>query len=130
MPAFAGPVSQAVSVPELVKTYTRAIPTDFISGRVGVMYLGRRMEIAPKQEFYSNALHPYTKALLSAIPLIDPTKKKERIILKGEVPSPINPPEGCRFCTRCNRVLDACRSESPELREVPPDHRVACHLYG
>lgn len=100
-----------------------------ISDRVGVMYLGRMMEIAPKKELYSNAMHPYTQALLSAIPVIDPNRKKERIILQGEVPSPINPPDGCRFCTRCNRVMDKCGSVSPELREVSPEHWVACHLY-
>jgi peptide/nickel transport system ATP-binding protein len=101
-----------------------------ISDRVGVMYLGKMMEIAPKKELYSNALHPYTQALLSAIPLIDPTKKKERIILQGEVPSPINPPAGCRFCTRCNRVMEVCHKEAPELREISPGHYVACHLYN
>lgn len=100
-----------------------------ISDRVGVMYLGKMMEIAPKKELYSNALHPYTQALLSAIPLIDPTKKKERIILQGEVPSPINPPDGCRFCTRCNRVMDVCHKKTPELKEVSAGHYVACHLY-
>lgn len=100
-----------------------------ISNRVGVMYLGRMMEIAPKKELYSNAMHPYTQALLSAIPLVDPNRKKERIILQGEVPSPIHPPEGCRFCTRCSRVMDVCHIESPELREISPGHFTACHLY-
>ncbi|WP_411677678.1 ABC transporter ATP-binding protein [Caproicibacter sp.] len=100
-----------------------------ISDRVGVMYLGKMLEIAPKKELYSNALHPYTKALLSAIPLIDPTKKKERIILQGEVPSPINPPSGCRFCTRCSRVMDICHQVTPELKEIMPGHYTACHLY-
>ncbi len=101
-----------------------------ISDRVGVMYLGKMMEIAPKGELYSNALHPYTKALLSAIPLVDPNKKKDRIILQGEVPSPINPPAGCRFCTRCGQVMDVCHSETPELKEVSPGHFVSCYLYN
>jgi peptide/nickel transport system ATP-binding protein len=100
-----------------------------ISDRVGVMYLGKMMEIAPKRELYSHALHPYTQALLSAIPVIDPTKKKERIILQGEVPSPINPPAGCRFCTRCGKAMEICRSEMPKLKEISPGHFVACHLY-
>ncbi|MBC2723538.1 ABC transporter ATP-binding protein [Desulfosporosinus sp.] len=100
-----------------------------ISDRVGVMYLGKLMEIAPKKELYANPLNPYTQALLSAIPIINPEKKKERIILKGDVPSPINPPSGCRFCSRCFKELDRCKLNAPALREVSPDHWVACHLY-
>ena len=100
-----------------------------ISDRVGVMYLGKLMEIAPKRELYANPLHPYTQALLSAIPIINPEKKKERIILKGDVPSPINPPAGCRFCSRCFKELDHCKLSSPVLKEISPDHWVACHLF-
>lgn len=100
-----------------------------ISDRVGVMYLGKLMEIAPKRELYANPLHPYTQALLSAIPIINPEKKKERIILKGDVPSPINPPAGCRFCSRCFKELDHCKLNSPVLKEISPDHWVACHLF-
>ncbi len=100
-----------------------------ISDRVGVMYLGKMVEITSKQELYSNPLHPYTQALLSAIPIINPEKKKERIILKGDVPSPINPPAGCRFCSRCFKELDQCKLTEPKLKEVSPNHWVACHLF-
>ncbi|EGW35980.1 dipeptide ABC transporter ATP-binding protein [Desulfosporosinus sp. OT] len=100
-----------------------------ISDRVGVMYLGKLVEIAPKKELYANPLHPYTQALLSAIPIINPEKKKERIILKGDVPSPINPPAGCRFCSRCFKEFEPCQLNSPELKEVSPNHWVACHLF-
>jgi oligopeptide/dipeptide ABC transporter, ATP-binding protein, C-terminal domain len=100
-----------------------------ISDRVGVMYLGRLVEIASKSELYSNPLHPYTQALLSAIPTIDPTKKKKRIILTGDVPSPINLPKGCRFCSRCFKKMDICSEEEPDLKEVSPGHFVSCHLY-
>ncbi|EHQ90902.1 ABC transporter ATP-binding protein [Desulfosporosinus youngiae] len=100
-----------------------------ISDRVGVMYLGKLVEIAPKRELYANPLHPYTQALLSAIPIINPEKKKERIILKGDVPSPINPPAGCRFCSRCFKELEGCKLNAPILKEITPDHWVACHLF-
>jgi peptide/nickel transport system ATP-binding protein len=100
-----------------------------ISDRVGVMYLGKMAEIAPKNELYKNPLHPYTQALLSAIPVINPEKKKERIILTGDVPSPIDPPAGCRFCTRCFKEMERCKKEMPTLKEVAPDHWVACHLF-
>ena len=99
-----------------------------ISDQVGVMYLGNLMEIAPKNELYHNPLHPYTQALLSAIPSVDPTKRKHRIILTGDVPSPINTPAGCRFCSRCYKKIDGCEINRPELQEVSPGHFVACHL--
>lgn len=100
-----------------------------ISDRVGVMYLGKLVEIAPKKDLYANPLHPYTQALLSAIPVINPEHKKERIILQGDVPSPINPPAGCRFCSRCFKELDICKDKEPVFREVSPGHFVACHLF-
>ena len=100
-----------------------------ISDRVGVMYLGKLVEIAPKKELYANPLHPYTQALLSAIPIINPEKKKERIILEGDVPSPINPPDGCRFASRCFKVMPECKEKAPQFKEISPDHWVACHLF-
>ncbi len=100
-----------------------------MSRRVGVMYLGKLVEIADAQILYSHPEHPYTKALLSAIPVPDPTKKRERILLNGDVPSPLNPPEGCRFHTRCKYCMDICKSKEPELKMAGENHRVACHLY-
>jgi len=100
-----------------------------ISDRVGVMYLGKLVEIAQKKELYANPLHPYTQALLSAIPVINPEKRKDRIILQGDVPSPINPPAGCRFCSRCFKEMDHCKLNEPVLKEVAPNHFVACHLF-
>ena len=100
-----------------------------ISDRVGVMYLGKLVEIAQKRELYANPLHPYTQALLSAIPVINPDKKKERIILQGDVPSPINTPAGCRFCSRCFKKMDQCKLKEPVLKEISPNHFVACHLF-
>ncbi len=100
-----------------------------ISDRVGVMYLGKLMEIASKRELYHNPLNPYTQALLSAIPSVDPTDRKQRIILEGDVPSPIDPPPGCRFCSRCFRRFDGCDRIDPELREISPGHFVACNLF-
>lgn len=99
-----------------------------ISDRVMVMYLGKVVEIADKSSLFNKPMHPYTKALLSAIPVIDETKRRERIILKGDVPSPINPPTGCRFHTRCPFATERCFQEEPILREIETNHSVACHF--
>ena len=98
--------------------------------RVGVMYLGSMVELADKDELFDNPLHPYTKALLSAIPIPDPTIKRDRIILTGDIPSPANPPKGCKFHTRCPYATDKCRNEAPEYREIKEGHFVACHRVG
>lgn len=103
----------------------------YIADRVAVMYLGIIAEIADNEKIYSNSLHPYTKALLSAIPVPDPEleKKRKRLVLEGEIPSPINAPVGCTFSTRCPYVHKRCRVERPALQEIEPGHQVACHLY-
>lgn len=101
-----------------------------IADRVAVMYLGRIAELSPRDALYANPLHPYAEALLSAVNEPDPNRaRRERIILKGDVPSPANPPSGCSFSTRCPKVFDRCRVERPELAEVEADRFVACHLY-
>jgi oligopeptide/dipeptide ABC transporter ATP-binding protein len=100
-----------------------------ISDRVGVMYLGRIVELAEKDQMYDQPLHPYTRALLSAVPETDPTFKKERIILSGDVPSPSNPPKGCTFHTRCPDCMDICKTVVPEFKDAGDGHYVACHLY-
>ncbi|MDO4755240.1 MAG: ATP-binding cassette domain-containing protein [Parabacteroides sp.] len=103
----------------------------YISDRVGVMYLGKMVELADSDQLYANPLHPYTEALMSAIPVPDPNleETKKRLIVEGEVPSPINPPSGCAFHTRCPKASERCRKEVPQFKEVIPNHFVACHLY-
>jgi oligopeptide/dipeptide ABC transporter ATP-binding protein len=100
-----------------------------VSNRVGVMYLGKLVEIGDDNSLYNNPKHPYTQALLSAIPIPDPTRRSERIILEGDVPSPIDPPKGCRFHTRCGKCMEICKEIEPRMKELENGHEVACHLY-
>ncbi len=103
----------------------------YISDRIAVMYLGKIVEIAPAENLYEDPLHPYTRALLSAVPIPEPNLTYKRILLEGDVPSPINPPRGCSFQSRCFNIGEKCRPAiPPPLTEVNPNHQVACHLYG
>jgi len=101
---------------------------EHISHRVAVMYLGRIVEYTDKKSLFKNPQHPYTEALLSAVPIPDPEIKREKVILEGDVPSPINPPSGCHFHTRCPYATEQCRVETPVLKEQAPGHWVSCHL--
>ena len=102
---------------------------EHISDTVGVMYLGNLVEYGETEDIFKNPLHPYTKALFSAIPVPDPKVKKERIVLEGSIPSPANPPQGCKFHTRCAHCMERCKHEVPAQREIEPGHYVVCHLY-
>ena len=102
---------------------------EHISDTVGVMYLGNLVEYGATEDIFRNPLHPYTKALFSAIPIPDPTVKMNRIVLEGSIPSPANPPKGCKFHTRCANCMECCKEEAPVQRELEPGHFVACHLY-
>jgi peptide/nickel transport system ATP-binding protein/oligopeptide transport system ATP-binding protein len=102
---------------------------EMISDRIAVMYLGFVAETAPKELLYGNPLHPYTEALLSAVPIPDPGHQKDRIILEGDIPSTINLPKGCPFAARCSKCKPECLETRPETKEVEPGHFVACHLY-
>ena len=100
---------------------------EHISDRVADMYLGKIVEMAPVEELFANPQHPYTQALISAIPIPNPHLERERTLLEGEVPSPLNPPSGCRFHPRCPVAMDICSQEEPKFEEIRPDHWVACH---
>ncbi len=102
---------------------------EHISDTVGVMYLGNLVEYGAKKDIFRNPLHPYTKALFSAIPIPDPKAKMNRIVLEGSIPSPANPPAGCKFHTRCAQCMECCKTEVPQQKELEPGHFVACHLY-
>lgn len=102
---------------------------EHISDTVGVMYLGNLVEYGETDDIFAHPLHPYTKALFSAIPIPDPTVKRERVVLQGSIPSPANPPSGCKFHTRCPYATERCKTEAPKQREVEPGHYVVCHLY-
>ena len=102
---------------------------EHISDTVGVMYLGNLVEYGATEDIFHHPLHPYTEALFSAIPVPDPNAKRNRIVLQGTIPSPANPPKGCKFHTRCSKCMDCCREVAPVQREVEPGHYVVCHLY-
>lgn len=102
---------------------------EYISDRVGVMYLGNFVEVGEKDKIYSDPMHPYTQALLSAVPVPDPTAKRERILLEGSIPSAHKPPTGCKFHTRCPKCMECCKTQAPERYEVDDGHYVYCHLY-
>lgn len=103
---------------------------EYLSDHVAVMYLGKIVESASDRDLYRSPIHPYTRFLLASIPTLDPGTKTARTLLRGEVPSPLSPPDGCRFGPRCPECMEVCREISPELREIAPEHSVACHLYG
>jgi peptide/nickel transport system ATP-binding protein len=98
-----------------------------ISDRIGVMYLGRMVELSNRDEIFEKPLHPYTQALLDSVPIPDPKLRKEHQLIEGEIPNPSNPPSGCHFHPRCPYATDRCRQEDPEYREIMPKHFVACH---
>ena len=100
----------------------------YISDRIGVMYLGNMVELAPTEELFNNTMHPYTEALLSAIPVVDEEDKRERILLEGDIPSPVSPPTGCKFHTRCRYCQQKCKEEVPEWIDIGNNHYVACHF--
>ncbi len=102
---------------------------EYISDKIGVMYLGSLVEFGDKREIFEKPMHPYTQALLSAVPVPDPDFKMERVILEGDIPSPVNPPSGCKFRTRCKYATDVCAQVIPQFKEYEPAHEVACHLY-
>ena len=102
---------------------------EHMTHRVAVMYLGKFVEVAVRRSFFGRPRHPYTEALLSAVPVPEPDATRERIILKGDVPSPIKPPKGCRFHTRCPAAMDKCRTHDPAMSQHGEGHAVACHLY-
>ena len=93
------------------------------------MYLGNMVEFGKTDDIFDNPLHPYTQALLSAVPVPDPDAKMNRIVLQGSIPSPANPPKGCKFHTRCAKCMECCKTVAPDVREITPGHKVACHLY-
>ena len=108
---------------------SHAIPViEYISTRIGVMYLGKLVEVGTSQQICTAPKHPYTQALLSAVPIPDPAAKKQRVVLRGDVPTPINPPSGCRFHTRCPIAVDRCKADEPPLRQIEDGRDVACHL--
>jgi oligopeptide/dipeptide ABC transporter ATP-binding protein len=103
---------------------------EHIGHRIAVMYLGRIVELASRDDLFADPQHPYSEALIAAAPIPDPRAKRERKTIEGEVPSPMNPPSGCHFHTRCPYAVDRCRKEAPPLREIAPGRHVACHLRG
>ena len=102
---------------------------EHISDTIGVMYLGGLVETGTTADIFANPLHPYTEALFSAIPMPDPDLKRNRIILEGNIPSPANPPKGCKFHTRCRKCMEICKNQVPEVKDMGNGHKVRCHLY-